>query len=431
MGTLTTWLEQYGYGTLFIALFLEMLALPLPGEMIMSYTGLFVFEGKLNGLLSILSAGAGVTAGITLSYWIGYKLGQPFLKKYGHRVHLGEEQLARMNKWFEKYGDKLLFLAYFIPGVRHITGYFCGATRMPFRKYATYAYTGAIFWVSLFISLGRVLGPKWEVYHQTVNRYMIIFGVASAVLTLLIYVFRKYRQRLIAALINLLKLGIHHFNSLGKVRFLVLASFTAFVLFVSLMLGLIQDFLAHEFSQFDEVTSYIILSLFGPQWKAAMLDFTSLGSINLYGPLIVIAALWIIFSAREKLLELSFLIWVVIGGEWLDEGLRFLFHRPGPVAAGFQLFNTFPSEESLTAFTVCGFSAFLILRHYSNRRVRILIISTVIAVCLLIGISRIYLNVQYPSDVAAGYVFGGVWISLNVMLLEILRVLQKSKGFSS
>ncbi|OKP87730.1 alkaline phosphatase [Paenibacillus helianthi] len=428
---ITTWLEQYGYGLIFMALFLEMLALPLPGEMMMSYTGLFVYEGKLNLVLSMISASAGVTAGVTLSYWIGYKLGQPFLRKYGHRVHLGEEQLARMNVWFEKYGDKLLFFAYFIPGVRHITGYFCGATRMPFRKYAIYAYSGAIFWVCLFISLGRVLGPKWEIYHQSVNRYMIIFAIASALLTVMIYVLKKYRQRMLAGSIVLLTKGIHHFHSLGKVRFLVLSAFAALVLFVSLMLGLIQDFLAHEFNQFDEVATYIVRSLFGPDWHNLMNHLTQLGSIYLYGPLIAAAAVWIVVGASDKLLELSFLFWVVIGGEWLDDGLRLLFHRPGPVAAGFQLFNTFPSEETLTSITVCGFSAFLILRHYKNGLVRVLVVAAIIFICLLIGVSRIYLQVQFPSDVVAGYVFGGVWISLNVLLLEILRMLPANKRFAA
>ncbi|WP_410513588.1 phosphatase PAP2 family protein [Paenibacillus sp. BR2-3] len=51
------------------------------------------------------------------------------------------------------------------------------------------------------------------------------------------------------------------------------------------------------------------------------------------------------------------------------------------------------------------------------------VIVTVILLCLLVGLSRIYFEVQFPSDVVAGYVFGGVWISLNVILLEILRKL--------
>jgi membrane-associated phospholipid phosphatase len=45
----------------------------------------------------------------------------------------------------------------------------------------------------------------------------------------------------------------------------------------------------------------------------------------------------------------------------------------------------------------------------------------------LISLNRIYLDIQYPSDVVAGFVFGGVWLSSNMILLEIYRHLGKKK----
>ena len=53
---------------------------------------------------------------MTISYWIGYKLGVPFFHKHGHRIHLGPDRLEKMSNWFENYGNKLLLIAYFIPG---------------------------------------------------------------------------------------------------------------------------------------------------------------------------------------------------------------------------------------------------------------------------------------------------------------------------
>ena len=94
---------------------------------------------------------------MTISYSIGYKVGEPFFGKYGSRFHMGLERFEKLSHWFSKYGDKLLLIAYFIPGIRHITGKFSGTTRLHFRRYPIFAY-GAFLWVTVFITLGKVLG---------------------------------------------------------------------------------------------------------------------------------------------------------------------------------------------------------------------------------------------------------------------------------
>ncbi|ASB93881.1 Uncharacterised protein [Bacillus subtilis] len=71
MQVLTGLLEQYGYAVLFIVLMLELLALLGPGE----FAGVLVFQEKLNWVLSMLAAGLGSCAGVSMSYWIGYRLG--------------------------------------------------------------------------------------------------------------------------------------------------------------------------------------------------------------------------------------------------------------------------------------------------------------------------------------------------------------------
>jgi membrane-associated phospholipid phosphatase len=332
-----------------------------------------------------------------------------------------------VSHWFQKYGNKVLIIAYFIPGVRHITGYFSGTTRIPFRKYAIFSYLGAFFWVSVFISLGKVLGPKWEQYHHTINRYLIIGGIIAAVIFILVYMYRKNKKRIQDQLIISLDKGVQRFQSMGKVRFFVLSAFAVFVLFISLLIGLIQDFLAKEFTQFDEVTSYVIHQIFDSSWTASMNNFALLGSYYVYAPLIFLTSVWIFFKGKDRILELSFLAFVIIGGEIIDEGLRMLFQRTGPEPVGFQLPYTFPSEQTLISLTVCGFAAFLWVRHYGDVKIRITATLFVVILCLLVGISRIFFNVEYPSDVAAGYVFGGVWLSLNVILIEIFRILRNQE----
>jgi membrane protein DedA with SNARE-associated domain/membrane-associated phospholipid phosphatase len=416
----TNLLEQYGYWVLFFALLLELIALPLPGEFIMIYAGLIVFQGDLNWFLSIIVAGSGACLGVTISYWIGYRLGTPFVEKYGSKFHFGPDKLHSVSRWFLTYGNKMLLIAFFIPGVRHFTGYFSGMTRLPFRKYAVYAYSGALIWVMIFISIGKVLGPNWVRYHHSVNRYMMILGLISVIVYVSIYVYRKNKVWIRIQMISILDQAFQRYRSMGRVKFIIITAFAAFIMFFSLMLGLIQDFIGHEFSLFDEVTSYIVHEIFDPSWSDVMNRFAMLGTYYVFVPLIIFTCVWIWFRGKDRLLELTFLVIVIIVGEVLNEGLQVLFHRMGPT--GVRLGFTFPSEQTLLTITVCGFAAFLLVRHYGDFKTRALASSLVIILCLLVGISRIFFNVQYASDVVAGYVFGGVWVTLNVILLEVFRI---------
>ena len=200
------------YCAIYSSLLLELIAFPLPGEVLMSYTGFLVFQGHLNWILSILIAGIGSCIGMTISYWIGYKLGQPFFEKYGSRFHMGPERFEKLSLWFSKYGNKLLLIAYFIPGIRHITGYFSGTTRLPFRIYAIFAYTGAFLWVTVFITLGKVLGPQWETFHSSIKKYLIIGGIVAAVILIVIYIYKKYKEELKEDTNQIIKSNFDHFS---------------------------------------------------------------------------------------------------------------------------------------------------------------------------------------------------------------------------
>ncbi|SDO32483.1 membrane protein DedA, SNARE-associated domain [Paenibacillus sp. yr247] len=417
-------IDQYGYYVLGISLMLELLALPLPGEVLMTYAGLMVFQGHLNWILSILTAGVGASIGMTISYWIGYQLGMPFFKKHGSKFHFGPDKLKNTSLWFERYGNKLLIIAFFIPGVRHFTGYFSGVTRMPFRTYIVYAYTGAFIWTGTFISLGKILGPKWDQFHHTITKYLLIAGIIAAVAFIVVYVFRKYRNQLYDGTVLGLNKGVKNFHSLGKVKFLVLMSFGAFLTLFILMAGLIQDFLANEFADFDALTSYIVHAIFDENWDAWMNRFAYLASFQVLLTIAALSHIWILIKGKDRMLEAGFLLFVLIGGEIWDEGLRRLFHRTGPKS----LLDTFPSEQTLITIIFLGFAAYQMVRHVNATWARSGAFLLVLAVSFFVGVSRIYFDIQYPSDVVAGYVFGGVWLSLNILLLEIYRFIRNNKA---
>ncbi|AHV95522.1 MULTISPECIES: DedA family protein [Paenibacillus] len=187
---------QYGYSVLFFGLLLEFIALPFPGETTMAFAGYLSYTGRLDFILLIIVAFFGTTVGMTITYFIGVKAGLPFIQRYGRWFLFSPAKLEKTQRWFERYGSILISIGYFIPGVRHFTGYFSGIIALPFRKFALYAYGGALFWVILFVGIGRVFGPQWTAVFHLFEAYApwIVLAAVLAAALILAYRFR-YRRR--------------------------------------------------------------------------------------------------------------------------------------------------------------------------------------------------------------------------------------------
>ncbi|MFJ5716118.1 DedA family protein [Neobacillus sp. NPDC093127] len=189
-------IEHYGYFGIIIALVGGIIGLPIPDEVLLTYVGYNVFEGKMSYLPSLLSAFAGACGGISLSYFLGVKLGLPFLIKFGPKLHITEEKVSRTRKLFLKFGPFLLFVGYFIPGVRHITAYLAGINGYSYRRFALYAYSGAVTWCFSFITLGKVLGKNWVLVGTYLSKYSIYFILGFLLSCFIFYTFWRKKKLL-------------------------------------------------------------------------------------------------------------------------------------------------------------------------------------------------------------------------------------------
>lgn len=159
--TLTLWLLAYGNMTLFFLLALGIIALPVPEETLLVLTGYLIAQGKLDIPQAPIAAFLGSIFGITTSYFLGRWMGKFLLRKgwFG----LKQAHIDKAEAWFERVGKWILVIGYFIPGVRHFTGFSTGMATLPYHHFALFAYSGALIWVSTFLSLGYFFG------HQCLN----------------------------------------------------------------------------------------------------------------------------------------------------------------------------------------------------------------------------------------------------------------------
>jgi membrane protein DedA with SNARE-associated domain len=193
--TMSYWLVNYGSITLFILLALGIIALPIPEETLLTITGIFLYKGLLNLPITFLAALSGSICGITVSYLIGYNIGHHVLHKYGKWVGLTELRLQKAHLWFEKYGKWTLFIGYFIPGIRHLSGITAGLTELEYRHFALFAYSGALFWVSTFLSIGYFFGEYWmSILYFFEESAFIIFPILGAIV-IIFFAIMYYRRK--------------------------------------------------------------------------------------------------------------------------------------------------------------------------------------------------------------------------------------------
>lgn len=193
------WLDfinQYGYIAIFILLTLGIVGLPVPDEVLLTYLGYVISLGNIDYVLTYIAALSGAVCGITISYFLGIKLGEPFLRKFGSKLFINEKMINRTNRLFNRFGSFVLVICYFIPGVRHVAAYIGGISNFPFRRFALFAYSGAVIWVTTFIVLGNQLGSNWNIVFIVIHKHMwILLPIAVILIFLGIGVFYYNRRK--------------------------------------------------------------------------------------------------------------------------------------------------------------------------------------------------------------------------------------------
>lgn len=112
--------------------------------------------------------------------------------------------------------------------------------------------------------------------------------------------------------------------------------------------------------------------------------------------------------------EAVVLMVAMVGGGLLEAALKLHFRRVRPdVPWAFvhEHSYSFPSGHSVLAVALYGTAVYLAMRHLRGTRARVVLCLAASLLIVGIGLSRIYLGVHYPSDVAAGYLVGAIWLS--------------------
>lgn len=179
----TKFIATVGAPGITVLMTLESMIAPVPSEAVMPFAGFLWFEGKLTLLSIVISSTLGSIIGSLISYYLGAWGGEPIVKRWGKYLLLNEHHLEQTKAFFDRYGEKTIFVSRFIPIVRHFISIPAGVGRMNITKFLIYTAVGAALWNTFLAYVGYQLGSRWELvrkYSEVLDVVLVIAILGAA-----------------------------------------------------------------------------------------------------------------------------------------------------------------------------------------------------------------------------------------------------------
>ncbi|WP_332674569.1 phosphatase PAP2 family protein [Aromatoleum sp.] len=165
----------------------------------------------------------------------------------------------------------------------------------------------------------------------------------------------------------------------------------------------------------------------GPPWlQAAARDVTALGSFPVLGLVVLAVGVFLILAQKRR--TAAFVIVATVSGALVSSLLKHIFSRPRPDLfphGDYVVSASFPSGHAMISALVYLTLGALLARIVPRRRLKLYVMTVALILTLLIGMSRVYLGVHWPTDVLAGWAAGALWALLWWGLAELVGSREK------
>lgn len=195
-------LSNYGYLVVFLAIMIESMGIPFPGETMLIIASAYAARtGDLTIYWVITSAATGAIVGDNLGYWIGREGGRKLIIKYGKFVGLTDDRYQKAQEYLKRHGGKAVFFGRFVSVARTWIAVLVGAHHLNWFQFFLYNVLGGVVWATIYGTLGYVFGENLPLLERVIKDV----GLAVSVLVVLgvgLLVFLKKRRAKKAAASN-------------------------------------------------------------------------------------------------------------------------------------------------------------------------------------------------------------------------------------
>lgn len=209
---------------------------------------------------------------------------------------------------------------------------------------------------------------------------------------------------------------------------LIFFAFIAFVLGVNLFVELTDELPGKGIKNYDDAITNYIISWRSPTLNQFFQVVTDMGDVYAYIVVTTIAVAYFIFKLKNKKFIFQ-LLGILLLSAISNIALKQVINRARPTLEHMVVVKTlsYPSGHAMSAMAFYGFLIYLTFRIKMSRWLRSFLIFIFTFLILAIGISRIYLGVHFPSDVAGGFIAGLIWVALCIVLFNIIDLLRERR----
>lgn len=180
------------YIILAISAYIENVFPPWPSDTMLLVGAFLAGRGELSYLSLYLCVIIGGLAGTMTLYYIGNKKGRSFFEKYD-KYYFKIENMQKIEKWFDKWGNLLLIVSRFLAGIRSVVAITAGIGNVPVSRMTVFSLISFCLWYAVLIGGMYLLKSNWMKLVEVIKSYNIILIVASAIVVT-VWLFIIYKR---------------------------------------------------------------------------------------------------------------------------------------------------------------------------------------------------------------------------------------------